>query len=188
MRLKTGLAIASAVALAVPTKGRGQIVTYNFGSSNSSSETLATMEMPSQYAATGLQTPGSLTVGTTTTPTNDDAGGGTVNSYWVSPSPNYLSVENTQGTGATNSTTPDSGYYVDFVITADPGYVIDPTSFVLTGGQGGGTASARSYYIFDNVDGLPSSVTSNNTSPATVVGATPLSVVATNPVTTPTSP
>ena len=33
--------------------------------------------------------------------------------------------------------------------------MLDPTSLTLVGGQGGGTANTRTYYVFDSNDGLP---------------------------------
>ena len=72
--------------------------------------------------------------------------------YWASPAPDYLSVNR----DSTAAVTDDTNFYVQFTVTASPGYVIDPTSLTVVGGQGGGTAGQRSVYVADSADGIPS--------------------------------
>ena len=64
MRLKTGLAIAGAVALAIPTRSWGQIVQFNFANGGATGVTLATMETATTTAANA--TAGSISLGAKT--------------------------------------------------------------------------------------------------------------------------
>jgi len=148
MRLKTGLALAGAVALAVPTKGRGQIVQYNFANGDATGVTLATMETPTSTATNAAAV--NLSLGAKTDNATDDDGAAAA--FWASPSPDYLSISR----DSTAAVTDDTNFYVQFTVTASPGYVLDPTSLTLVGGQGGGTAGQRSFYVTDSSDGIPS--------------------------------
>jgi hypothetical protein len=147
MRLKTGLAIAAAAALAVPTRGRAQIVQYNFANADATGVTLATMETATTTDpnATALN----MSLGSETTALTDDDGAASV--FWATPSPDYISVSRTSPTTATD----DTNFYVQITVNAMPGYVLDPTSLTLVGGAGGGSLT-RSYYVTDSADGLPS--------------------------------
>lgn len=160
MRITTsGLlaALVGCVSLAQLPAARGAVIAeYNFGSSNSSTETLTAMETPTA-TATNISA-GNLTLGPNTGPATDD--GSAVSSYYTSPGPNYLSVDNDEAAPATN----DSTFYVDFVVTAASGYVFTPTGFSLVGGAGG-SSNTRSFLLFDNVDGLPSSVSATTGAP-----------------------
>ena len=71
---------------------------------------------------------------------------------------------------ANTSATSDNGYWVKTIVTAAPGYVIDPTSFTLVGGAGG-SSNVRSSDIFDNVDGFPTSIAATAGTP-TIKAAT----------------
>jgi hypothetical protein len=148
MRLKTGLAIAGAVALVIPTKSRGQIVQYNFANADATGVTLATMETATTTASNA--TAANLSLGTKTDTATDE--GVAAAAYWASPAPDYLSVNR----DSTATATDDTNFYVQFTVTANPGFVIDPTSLTVVGGQGGGTAGQRSFYVTDSADGLPS--------------------------------
>ncbi len=148
MRLKTGLALAGAVALAVPTKGRGQIVQYNFANGDATGVTLATMETPTSTATNAAAV--NLSLGAKTDNATDDDGAAAA--FWASPTPDYLSISR----DSTAAVTDDTNFYVQFTVTASPGYVLDPTSLTLVGGQGGGTAGQRSFYVTDSSDGIPS--------------------------------
>jgi len=148
MRLKSGLAIAGAVALAIPSKGLGQIVQYNFANADASGVTLSTMETATSTAANALAA--NLSLGAKTDNATDDDGAAAA--FWASPTPDYLSVSRDSTAAATD----DTNFYVQFTVTASPGYVLDPTSLTLVGGQGGGTAGQRSFYVTDSSDGIPS--------------------------------
>jgi len=159
MRFTSGLVLAGVLALAMPTKGRGSvIVAYNFGP-NGSSFTFAATSIAANVTASGLNSTGDF--GSTTTETQDNGVGGESGWYTNNSGGNYLSVANT-------SATSDNGYWVETIVTAAPGYVIDPTSFNLVG-SAGGSSNTRSCYIFDNVDGFPSSIAATSGAP-TVTG------------------
>ena len=68
-----------------------------------------------------------------------------------------------------NGSTTDNGYWIETIVTAAPGFVIDPTSFELVGGAGG-AGDVRSAYIFDNVDGFPTNLATNASSGPTITG------------------
>lgn len=156
MRRKTMVAMAGAAALALPAIASATtIVAYNFGPS-SSQFTYAETTINPDVTASGVN------AGATTTESQDNGVGGTTGWYSNNPGGNYLSVAN-------SSATTDNGYWVDFSVTAAPGYVFTPTNFTMSGGAGG-SSNLRSYYIFDNVDGLPTSITPNTSSTATVSG------------------
>ncbi len=149
MRLKAGFALAGAVALAMPAKSKGQqIVQYNFANGDATGVTLATMETATSTATNSSAA--SLLLGSKTDTALDEDGA--ASSFWASPGPDYLSVSR----DSTATATDDTNFYIDFTVTSNVGYVLDPTSMTLVGGQGGGTAGQRSYYVFDSNDGLPS--------------------------------
>jgi hypothetical protein len=159
MRFTSGLALAGMLALATPMIGRGAvIVAYNFGP-NGSSFTYAATTIAANVTASGINSANDF--GSTTTETQDNGVGGGSGWYTTNSGGNYLSVSNT-------SATSDSGYWVETIVTAAAGYVITPTSFTLVGGAGG-SSNVRSCYIFDNVDGLPTSIAATSGAP-TVTG------------------
>ena len=162
MRLKSkGLLGGMLFAAAAPMTASGAIIAqYNFGSTNATGVSAATLETPTTVASNVSAT--SLTIPSTTTAATDE---GSALTYYTSPGPDYLSVAN-------NSNTSDTGYYVDFVVTAASGYAFTPSSLTLVGGAGG-SSNTRSFQAFDSADGLPTSVTATSTTP-TVVGATPI--------------
>ena len=159
MRLKSkGLLGGLLFATAAPMTASGAIIAqYNFGSVSTIAEPLATMEMPTTVSANVSAT--SLGIGGTTTPATDE--GPSLN-YYTTPGPNYLSVANT-------SATLDTGYYVDFVVTAASGYAFTPSSLTIVGGAGGGS-NTRSFLAYDSADGLPTSIAATSTTPTAVGG------------------
>jgi hypothetical protein len=159
MRFTSGLMLAGVLALAMPTKSRGAvIVAYNFGPTGTSF-TYAATTIAANVTASGINSAGDE--GTTTTNTQDNGVGGGSGWYSNNSGGNYLSVANT-------SATSDNGYWVETIVTVAPGFVIDPTRFTLVGGAGG-SSNVRSSYIFDNVDGFPTSIAATSGSP-TITG------------------
>jgi hypothetical protein len=160
MRLKLFLAIASIVGLGLPLSSRGSIiVAYNFGPNGTSFTFAATTKDPN-VTASGINSTSDF--GTNTVFTQDSGVGGTSGWYTNNAGGNYLSV------GSSGSTT-DNGYWVETIVTAQPGFVIDPTGFRITGGAGG-ASNVRSAYIFDNVDGFPTNIATNATGAPTITG------------------
>jgi hypothetical protein len=159
MRFTFGLSLAGMLALALPTISRGAvIVAYNFGP-NGTSFTYAATTIAANVTASGINSAGDE--GTTTTNTQDNGVGGENSWYSTNSGGNYLSVAN-------SSATSDNGYWVETIVTAANGYVIDPTGFTLVGGAGG-SSNTRSCYIFDNVDGFPTSIAATSGAP-TITG------------------
>jgi len=151
MGLKAGLALAGAVALAVPAISKGQIAVYNFGP-NGTSFTYAATTLDSNVTASGINSTNDFGVNDTFTPNNGV--GGESSFYTNNPGGNYLSVSQT-------GSTTDNGFWIEMIITANAGYVIDPTTFELYGGAGGSSA-VRSAYIYDNIDGFPTNIATNS--------------------------
>ncbi len=143
MRRKAGFILAGSMAgLAMPVKGLGAaIVAYNFGSSATEFTYAATTIAPN-VTASGINSTNdfgdadTLTVdaGQASAYYANDPGGGV----------NILSVESSQS--AT-----DDNFWVETIVTANPGYAIDPTSFELYGGAGGSSAM-QSAYVYDSAD------------------------------------
>ncbi len=157
LRFASGLVLAGMLAL--PTISRGSvIVAYNFGP-NGSSFTYAATTIAADVTASGINSANDF--GSTTSETQDNGVGGENSWYSTNSGGNYLSVAN-------SSATSDNGYWVETIVTAAAGYVIDPTSFNLIGGAGG-SSNVRSCYIFDNVDGLPTSIAATSGAP-TITG------------------
>jgi PEP-CTERM motif len=155
--LKSGLALAA--ILAMPMIGRASvIVAYQFGP-NGTSFTYGATTIAPNVTASGLNSAGDF--GTTTTETQDDGVGGASGWYTTNSGGNYLSVSN-------SSANSDTGYWLETIVTAAAGYEIDPTSFTLVGGAGG-SSNTRSFLVFDNVDGLPTSIAATSGAP-TVTG------------------
>ena len=162
MKLKFGILAAGIIAGVLPAATWGDvIVQYNFGSISTTGETLATMEAPTTVSSNVSTT--SVSLGTTATAATNE--GPTVATFYTSPASNSLSVANT-------SASSDLNYYVDFTVTANAGFTFTPTGFTLVGGAGG-ASNTRSFLLFDNVDGFPTSITATATTP-TVVGGTQL--------------
>ena len=161
MRFTSGLALAGMFALAMPAISRGSvIVAYNFGPKGTSF-TYAATTIAADVTASGINSSGDEGANSVNTP--DDGVGNTSGWYSNNPGPgNYLSVES-------SGSTSDNGYWVETIVTAAAGYVIDPASFELFGGAGGSSA-VRSAYIFDNVDGFPTSITPSGTGAPTITG------------------
>jgi len=131
MRIRSRLALAGAAALAVPAITKGQIIAaYNFGPNNTSFTYAATTLNP-DVTASGINSTSDF--GSNDTFTQDAGVGGTSGWYTNNPGGNYLSVES-------SGSTTDNGFWVEMIVTADAGYVIDPTSFELYGGAGGSSA------------------------------------------------
>jgi MYXO-CTERM domain-containing protein len=160
MWLKSGLVLAGALSLAMPMKGLAvPIVAYNFGP-NSTSFTYAATTVAANVTASGINSTGDF--GANDVFSADNGVGGTSGWYTNNPGGNYLSVES-------SGSTTDNGYWIETIVTAQAGYVIDPTSFELIGGAGGSSA-VRSAYIYDNVDGLPTSLVTNGSGAPTITG------------------
>jgi hypothetical protein len=159
MRFTSGLLLAGMSALAMPMVARGAVIAaYNFGP-NGASFTYAATTIAANVTASGLNSANDF--GNTTTETQDNGVGGGSGWYATNSGGNYLSVLNT-------SASSDNGYWVETIVTAAAGYAITPTSFTLLGGAGGGS-NVRSCYIFDNVDGFPTSIAATSGAP-TVTG------------------
>jgi len=146
MRSKLALAVASIVGLGLPLSGQASIIAaYNLGP-NGTSFTYAATTLAADVTASGINSTNDFGANTVFAP--DDGKGGTAGWYSNNSSGpgNYLSIS--------DSGTTDSGFFVETIVTAAAGYVIDPTSFELVGGAGG-SSNVRSAYIYDNVDGYP---------------------------------
>ena len=155
MLWKPGIALAGMLGLALPAIGQGSVIAaYNFGP-NGSGFTYAATTIAADVSASGLNSTNDF--GATTTETQDNGVGGESGWYTNNSGGNYLSIANT-------SASSDSGYWVETIVTAAAGYEIDPSSFELFGGAGG-SSNVRSAYIFDNVDGLPTSIAATSGSP-----------------------
>lgn len=160
MRCKLGLIVAGALASAIPMIARGSVIAaYNFGP-NGSSFTYAATTLAPDVTASGINSTGDF--GTNTLFTQDNGVGGESGWYTNNSGGNYLSVES-------SGSTTDNGYWVEMIITAAAGYEIDPASFELFGGAGGSSA-VRSAYIFDNLDGFPTSLATSASAPPTITG------------------
>ena len=161
MRYKAGFILAgSMLGLAMPVKGLGApIVEYNFGP-NGAGFTYAATTIAPNVTASGINSTNDFGVDDQF---STDAGvGDTSGWYSNNPGGNYLSV-------SSNASASDDGFWIETIVTAAPGYVIDPSSFEVYGGAGGSSA-VRSCYIFDNVDGFPTSITPNASNPPAIVG------------------
>jgi hypothetical protein len=158
MRCKLGWIIASAFVSATSMLAHGSVIAaYNFGP-NSTSFTYAATTLAANVTASGINSPN----GIDDQFTQDDGVGGTSAWYSNNPGGNYLSLNS-------NASLSDNGFWVETIVTAAAGYAIDPSSFELLGGAGG-SSNVRSSYIFDNVDGDPTSITPNATGAPTIVG------------------
>jgi MYXO-CTERM domain-containing protein len=163
-RLLTGMigsgGIGALVIAAAAASARADlIVQYNFSNGGATGITLTQMETPTSTNANVSST--NLSLGSTTGTALDE--GSTVSSYYTSPSPDYFSVNN-------SSATSDNGFYVDFTVTAASGYAFTPTGFNIVGGAGG-SSNVRSFMLFDNVDGLPTSIAATSGAPTVTGGA-----------------
>ncbi len=146
MRVKLALSVASIVGLGLPLSGKASIIAaYNFGP-NGTSFTYAATTLAANVTASGVNSTGDFGANTVFAP--DDGKGGAAGWYSNNSSGpgNYLSIS--------DSGTTDSGFFIETIVTAAAGYLIDPTSFDLIGGAGG-SSNVRSAYIYDNVDGYP---------------------------------
>jgi hypothetical protein len=162
MRLKFIAAIAGLGALALPVKSFASVIAaYNFGPT-STSFTYAATTLATGVTASGINSAGDY--GSSDVFSQD---AGQANTYYTTNpggGANLLSVE--------SSTANDNNWWVEMIVTAQPGYAIDPTSFELYGGAGGSSVS-RSAYVFDNVDGFPTSVSAVSATsdlPPTITG------------------
>ncbi|HUB25809.1 MAG TPA: PEP-CTERM sorting domain-containing protein [Tepidisphaeraceae bacterium] len=161
MRYNVGVVLAGGmVVLAVPPKGRGGVVAaYNFGPNGSSYTNAATTLAP-DVTASGIMSTNDF--GIDDQFAADDGVGGSSAWYANNPGGNYLSV-------SSNASQFDTGFWVETIVTAASGYAIDPSSFELFGGAGGSSA-VRSAYIFDNVDGFPTSIATNSSGAPVITG------------------
>jgi hypothetical protein len=138
MRRKSGLPIAGMLTMGIPMTASASIIAqYNMGNTSGTVSLAATTLDPNATAT-------SLTPGSTTVVSNDPG----VSFYTSQPGPNMISV------AEASSTASDTGYSESFTVTANAGFVLDPTSFTLDGGKGG-SSNIRSAYIYDSVDGFP---------------------------------
>jgi autotransporter-associated beta strand protein len=154
MRHKGKLVLAgSMVGLAIPVKSMGgtPIVAYNFGPT-ATGFTYAATTVATGVTASGIDSTNDF--GDADTFTQDD---GQASAYYANDpggGVNILSVESSQ-----SST--DDNFWIETIVTANAGYVIDPTSFELYGGAGGSSV-VRSAYIYDSADdALTSNITPN---------------------------
>jgi len=175
MRFKSGVLMAGLAGLAMPVISKGAILAdYSMGASSATfsaapsfvaANATASNLTPGAYAGEATVTFGDTTVVAPTTDAsyysdqqtlpapNGNAGG-----------PNILSVSET-----TTVSGSDLGFGETITVTANAGYVLDPTSFELFGGAGG-SSNVRSYYIFDNVDGFPNNMTPSSSTPSITGG------------------
>jgi hypothetical protein len=168
MRFKSGVLMAGLAGLAMPALSKGAILAaYNMGTVSGTVTTAATT-VAANITASAL-TPGAysgeatVTFGDTTVVTNDPGVAYYSNQQTVG-GPNMISVSETTTTSGS-----DLGYGETITVTANAGYLIDPTSFELFGGAGG-SSNVRSYYVFDNVDGFPNNMTPSSTTPSITGG------------------
>ena len=160
MRSKFALLLGGTLALAIPMTSRaGVIAAYNFGP-NGTSFTFAATTLAANVTASGINSTNDF--GANVTLSQDNGVGGTSGWYTDNAGGNYLSVQ-------TNGSTTDNGFWVETIVTAAPGFAINPTSFELVGGAGG-ASNVRSAYIFDNVDGFPTNIATNATGAPTITG------------------
>ena len=159
MRLKCLMAgLAGIVTVATGSRpATAAIVTYNFGSTSATNVPIATLEAPTSTDANA--TAGSVTTGATINTSADEG----VFTYYSSPGPDYLSFNN-------SSASSDTASYIDFVVTANAGYTLSPTSLTLVGGAGG-ASNTRSFLLFDSVDGFPTSIAATSTTPTVTGGS-----------------
>jgi len=136
------LPIASIASLAMPMTASGSVIAaYDMGNTSGTVSLVATTLDPNATASSLAQPIGSNTGDTVTA----DPG---VTFYSNQPGPNMISVQLPSSTGD------DTNYFESFTVTANAGFVLDPTGFTLKGGAGG-SSNVRSAYIYDNVDGFP---------------------------------
>ncbi len=160
MRVRIALLLFGISGVAVSLKSSAAIIdAYNFGP-NGTSFTYAATTLAANVTASGINSTNDFGANDTFTP--NDGVGGTSGWYTNNSGGNYLSVSST-------GTTSDNGYWIETIVTAAPGYALDPSSFELFGGAGG-SSNVRSAYIFDNVDGFPTSITPTASSTPTIVG------------------
>ncbi len=161
MRVKYGLLALSLLGLAVPLKSSGAIITaYNFGPNGSSFTYAATTKDPN-VTVSGINSAGDFGTSDTQPFTMDSGVGGTSGWYTNNAGGNYLTVSSTASTS-------DNNFWIETIVTAAPGFAINPSSVELFGGAGG-ASNVRSAYMFDSVDGFPTSITPSATTP-TIVG------------------
>ena len=158
MHCKSAWIMAGVFVSAMSTMACGSVIAaYNFGP-NGTSFTYAATTLAANVTASGINSPN----GVDDQFTPDDGVGGASAWYSNNPGGNYLSVNS-------NASLSDNGFWVETIVTAAAGYALDPSSFELFGGAGG-SSNARSCYIFDNVDGDPTSITPNSSGAPTIVG------------------
>jgi hypothetical protein len=135
------LPLAGMAAIATPSTASGSVIAaYNFGAT-STSFTYAATTLAANVTASGINsTAGSADVFST------DAG---IQPGWYTTNPgggpNMLSVENNTQTAT------DDNFWIEITVTPAAGYEINPMSFELYGGAGGGS-NVRSAYVYDSVD------------------------------------
>jgi hypothetical protein len=160
MRVRITLLLSGMLGLAIPLKSSAAIIdAYNFGP-NGTSFTYAATTLATNVTASGINSTSDF--GANDSFSQNNGVGGTSGWYTNNSGGNYLSVSST-------GTTSDNGYWVETIVTAASGYALDPSSFELFGGAGG-SSNVRSAYIFDNVDGFPTSITPIASSTPTIVG------------------
>ena len=160
MRVKLMLVVSGISGAALGLQSSGAIIAaYNFGPDATHFTFAATTKDPN-VTVSGINSASDF--GANDSFTQDNGVGGTSGWYTNNSAGNYLSVGST-------GTTSDNGYWVETIVTALAGYQIDPASFEPFGGAGG-PSNVRSAYIFDNVDGFPTSITPSATTPAIVGG------------------
>lgn len=160
----SSLPIAALAYLATPTAASGAIIVqYAFAGTTSTYSSPTTIDpnvtAPALNSDQGVRlTNGgttAVTYGTGLSIAPDASVGGTTGWYTNNPGGNYLTV--------TLNSNSDSEQFIQFTVTANAGYVIDPTAIELVGGAGG-SSNVRSAYIYDNVDGEPTAfANSSNT-------------------------
>jgi hypothetical protein len=136
------LPLAGLAAFAVPSTASGSIIAaYNFGAT-STTFTGAATTLAANVTASGIETAGDF--GSAVTFSTD--AGQTANYYTTDPGggPNMLSVESSQSTT-------DDNFWIEIIVTPTAGYQINPASFELYGGAGGGS-NVRTAYVYDSVD------------------------------------
>jgi hypothetical protein len=169
MRFKSRVLMAGLAGLAMPAMSKGSILAaYNMGTVSGTVSTAATTVAanisasaltPGAYNSAG----GTVTFSDTTVVANDPGVAYYSNQQTVG-GPNMISVSET-----TTISGSDLGYGETLTVTANAGYLIDPTSFELYGGAGG-SSNVRSYYIYDNVDGFPNNMTPSSSTPSITGG------------------
>ena len=161
MRVRFALLLLGMLGLAIPLKSSAAIIdAYNFGPNGTSFTYAATTEDPN-VTVSGINSTGDFGTSDTQPFTMDSGVGGTSAWYTNNAGGNYLTVSSTASTS-------DNNFWIETIVTAAPGFAINPSSVELFGGAGG-SSNVRSAYIFDNVDGFPTSITPSATTP-TIVG------------------